>query len=89
MNSSIKARWTQPGARRKKTGYLVRHAQLYFMILPALTYILLFHYGPMYGVTIAFKSYSVRKGILGSPWIGFDNFTRLFSSYWFPIILKR
>ena len=89
MNSSIKARWTQPGARRKKTGYLVRHAQLYFMILPALTYILLFHYGPMYGVTIAFKSYSVRKGILGSPWIGFDNFTRLFSSYWFPIILKN
>ena len=53
MNSSIKARWTQPGARRKKTGYLVRHAQLYFMILPALTYILLFHYGPMYGVTNA------------------------------------
>lgn len=31
----------------------------------------------------------MRKGITGSPWIGFENFTRLFSSYWFPIIIKN
>lgn len=31
----------------------------------------------------------MRKGIMGSPWIGFANFQRLFSSYWFPIILKN
>lgn len=36
-----------------------------------------------------FKNYSMRKGIMGSPWIGFANFQRLFSSYWFPIILKN
>lgn len=43
----------------------------------------------MYGILIAFKDFSVRKGILGSPWVGFANFERLFRSYWFPIILKN
>lgn len=59
------------------------------MIVPALAYLLIFQYGPMYGVTIAFKSFSARKGILGSPWVGFEHFERLFHSYWFPIILKN
>ena len=31
----------------------------------------------------------MRVGIMGSEWIGLDNFKRLFSSYWFPIILKN
>ncbi len=63
--------------------------QLYLMILPAIIWLLIFCYKPMYGVVIAFKNYSFRTGILKSPWIGFANFERLFSSYWFPIILKN
>ncbi len=68
---------------------IVRHWQLLLMTLPALLYLILFQYKPMYGIIIAFKDYSFKKGILGSPWCGFDNFTQLFSSYWFPIILKN
>ncbi len=67
----------------------LRHWQLYVMTLPAVVYIFLFAYKPMYGVIIAFKDYSLRKGILGSEWVGFDNFERFFNSYWFPIILKN
>lgn len=89
MVSTANTRNPQSGLRRKRPCCLIRHWQLYVMIVPALVYILLFHYGPMYGITIAFKDFSVRKGILGSPWIGFENFERLFSSYWFPIILKN
>jgi putative aldouronate transport system permease protein len=63
--------------------------QLYLMMLPAVLYLLLFVYKPMYGVIIAFKDYKLSLGIWGSEWIGFDNFTRLFRSYWFPIILKN
>ncbi|MDD6884681.1 MAG: ABC transporter permease subunit [Eubacteriales bacterium] len=63
--------------------------QLYLMILPALTYLIIFAYKPMYGVLIAFKQYYMKKGVWGSPWVGFDNFERLFNSYWFPIILKN
>ena len=68
---------------------LIRDWRLYVLILPAVIYVALFCYKPMYGILIAFKKYSVRKGILGSPWVGFDNFKRVFSSYWFPHILKN
>jgi putative aldouronate transport system permease protein len=63
--------------------------QLYILLLPALIFMVLFAYKPMYGVFIAFQRYSLRGGIWGSKWIGFENFIRLFNSYWFPIILKN
>lgn len=59
------------------------------MLVPAVIYTVAFCYKPMYGILIAFKKYSIRKGIMGSAWVGFDNFERLFSSYWFPITLKN
>ncbi len=63
--------------------------ELYIMLLPALVYIIIFAYKPMYGVIIAFKDFNMRAGILGSPWCGFENFVRLFKSSWFPIILRN
>ena len=63
--------------------------QLYLMIFPPLLYIILFAYKPMYGIVLAFKDFSMRAGIWGSKWGGLDNFKRLFSSYWFPVILKN
>lgn len=80
------------GKRKGKAGALRRIGrcwQLYVLMLPALVYIVLFAYKPMYGILIAFKDFSMKKGILASPWVGFKNFERLFSSYWFPIILKN
>lgn len=59
------------------------------MIFPALAYIILFHYKPMYGILIAFQDYSLKKGVSGSTWVDLDNFRRVFNSYWFPIILKN
>lgn len=63
--------------------------RLYVLMLPAIIYTVLFQYKPMYGILIAFKDYSLRKGIWDSDWVGFVHFERLFSSYWFPIILKN
>lgn len=74
---------------RAKKKSIWKSWRLYLMCLPAVIYFLIFAYKPMYGIIIAFKDYSMRQGILGSPWIGFENFERLFSSYWFPIILKN
>lgn len=81
----------QSDIQRKNKLYkqLLEHWQLYVMVLPALIYLIIFAYKPMYGVIIAFKDYSMRKGILGSDWVGLANFTRLFNSYWFPIMLKN
>ena len=68
---------------------LVKSWQLYVLVLPAVIYIALFAYKPMYGILIAFKNFSIRKGVWGSAWVGFDNFKRLFNSYWFPVIMKN
>ena len=66
--------------RRRKSQL---HWQLLLMVLPALIYLLIFHYKPMYGVVIAFKNYKNSLGILGSPWAEplFKNFQRFFNSY--------
>lgn len=47
---------------------VVQNWQLYILVLPALIYMAIFLYWPMYGVIIAFKDFSPSKGILGSPW---------------------
>lgn len=65
------------------------HWQLYLLALPAVIYILVFCYKPMYGVIIAFKDFTFRGGIMGSPWVGLKHFNRLISSYWFPIIVRN
>ena len=63
--------------------------QLYVLLLLPLIYILVFAYIPMGGLVIAFKDYNVRDGILGSAWVGFDNFIKFFTSYKFPIVIKN
>ena len=50
--------------------------QWYLLLLPALIYIIIFSYVPMYGLQIAFKDYRASKGILGSPYIGLSHFIR-------------
>ena len=76
---------------RTRTGGLIKRArkcwQLYLIFLVPLIYILVFKYGPMYGVQIAFKNYTAVKGIWGSPWVGFKYFRRFFESYEFSRVL--
>lgn len=54
--------------------------QLYVLLLPSLVWLIVFAYMPMYGLQIAFKEFSAAKGITGSPWVGFAQFTRFFAS---------
>ncbi|HJA94094.1 MAG TPA: ABC transporter permease subunit [Candidatus Eisenbergiella merdipullorum] len=53
---------------------------LYAFLIPALSYIILFCYAPMYGIQIAFKDFKISSGIAGSEWVGFKWFERFFSS---------
>lgn len=62
---------------------------LYLMILPVLLYFIIFHYWPMYGIQLAFKDYSIKKGIIGSDWVGMEHFTRFFSSYNFKNLIMN
>ena len=60
-----------------------KYWQLYVFLLLPVVYIIVFKYIPMGGTVIAFKDYSVRKGIFGSDWVGLDNFKRFLQSYKF------
>ena len=58
-----------------------RDRRLYMFLLLPLLNLIIFDYIPMGGLIIAFKDYSARKGIWGSPWVGLDNFIKFFNSY--------
>lgn len=56
-----------------------KHLALTIMFLPVIVYFIIFRYIPMYGITLAFKDYRFNLGILGSPWVGLENFQDLFA----------
>lgn len=66
-----------------------KYRQLYLLVLPALIYVLIFSYGPMYGIQIAFKNFRGSLGITASPWVGFKHFIDFFNSYNFWNLLKN
>ena len=59
------------------------------MTLPAVIYIIMFSYIPMFGIIIAFKDYNYRSGIFGSKWVGLKNFEFLFKSGDLYVILRN
>ena len=59
---------------------MARCWQLYLLLIPAVIYIFVFNYMPLYGIQIAFKKYSPRKGYAGSAWVGMKYFIRFFNS---------
>ncbi len=72
---------------KKKSTILIKsvrkHWQLYLLLLFPLVWLAVFKYAPMYGAQIAFRNFSVKKGIWGSPWVGFTHFQRFFTSHQF------
>lgn len=67
----------------------IRDKYLYVLLIPFIIWFLLFAYKPMWGLQIAFKDYSLFKGIAESPWVGFENFQRFFESEYFFRTLKN
>lgn len=76
--------------RRKRLWNDIRQAKTYYlMMLPALIYVLIFCYQPMYGLQIAFKDYKGVYGIVGSPWVGLTHFISFFKGYYFWRLMKN
>lgn len=80
-------------AREKKWRSLRRRLklnwELYVIIALPVIWLLVFSYYPMYGVQIAFRRFSVLKGITGSPWVGLDYFVKFFNSYNFIRVIRN
>lgn len=66
-----------------------RHREYYLFLLPAVVYVAVFCYAPMYGLQIAFKDYKVSLGVSGSPWVGLRNFTDFFQGYYFWNLIRN
>ncbi len=75
--------------RRKTLAYLRKDGVLYLMLLLPVCYYILFHYVPIYGITIAFKDYNPFMGISKSPWVGLEVFQEIFRMKEFPRAVRN
>lgn len=64
---------------KKKDIKIKKYWPLFTLLLPALIYTIIFCYGPMYGIIIAFKDFKPKLGYWGSAWVGLDHFKRFLS----------
>ncbi len=62
---------------------LRKHWSIYAMVLPALLLVLIFSYGPLFGLSIAFLDYSPARGLWGSRFVGFKHFEAAFTNPFF------
>ncbi|WP_144932953.1 sugar ABC transporter permease [Paenibacillus sp. 32O-W] len=81
--ASRRGYWGQLGADIRKDW------DLYVALIPGILFLLLFKYTPMYGIIIAFKDFNIFTGFAESPWVGMDNFKRLFTSPDFVNVFKN
>lgn len=76
--------------RRARIVSRLKHDRLlYLLLVPVLAWYLIFCYAPMGGLVLAFKNYSFKLGIWDSPWVGMDNFVKMFSDRYFLRGLKN
>lgn len=83
----------KPAARQSFWRILIRDLKrnryIYLMLVPVVAYYLVFHYGPMYGVQIAFRDFNPATGIWGSPWVGLKHFRSFFSGVFIGRLLRN
>jgi len=66
-----------------------RDKVLYVLLIPFLLWYVIFIFKPMYGLQIAFKDFSVFRGIEASRWVGLEHFRVFFESPYFARVLKN
>ena len=69
--------------RRQTIARAIRMRPIYLLLLLSMSLLVVFKYGPIYGLIIAFKDYNFYDGALGSPWNDFAHFRRLFKDPFF------
>ena len=69
-----------PAHRKPLKLRLKENWQLYLLLLIPVVITIVYKYGPMYGIQIAFRDFKASRGIWGSEWVGFEWFERFFSS---------
>lgn len=78
-----------PQHKRSFWGNLCYYKEYYLMLIPGIFFFLVFCYGPMYGLVIAFQDYYPLKGVTGSKMVGLKHFRALFTDPFFLSVLKN
>ena len=73
--------------KRSSFHEVMKHRQLYSLMLPGLALLIVFMYIPMVGIVIAFKDYTFVGGIFGSEWVGLKHFQKTFTDPYFYQVL--
>ncbi len=68
---------------------IIRHRAVYAILAIPLIYYIIFKYVPIWNGQIAFRDYMALDGVLGSKWIGLDNFKAFFHSFYFWELLRN
>ncbi|GIN72330.1 protein lplB [Bacillus sp. J14TS2] len=68
---------------------LMNQWELQLMVIPAIIFIFIFSYIPMYGIVMAFKDYNIFKGIADSPWVGWKHFNMFFTAPEFSQVMRN
>lgn len=80
MAVSLRPQQQHPKGLARLFREIRKHWMLFLMLLPTLVYFIVFCYLPLPGVYIAFVDYNAGKGILGSTFVGLNNFRYLIQS---------
>ncbi len=75
--------------KRKSINAILRDKVLLFMLIPYILFYVVYHYAPYYGIQIAFKDYSIRKGIWASEWVGFKHFKNYIGGPYFWRLVRN
>ncbi|SFL73717.1 putative aldouronate transport system permease protein [Paenibacillus sp. 1_12] len=89
MQTGVIQKQTKQRSRRSLWSTMVQQKWMYVLAAPGILYFILFKFAPLWGLLIAFKEYNPYKGLWGSSWIGLTNFTEMFASQTFYIMLRN
>jgi len=69
--------------------HIKKDRQFLILLIPCIVFYIIFRYGPIYGVIIAFKDFNVYDGFFGSDWVGLKHFETFFSSPDFWLLFRN
>ena len=75
--------------KSKLSREIARHRSVYLLALIPMIYYIIFKYVPIWNAQIAFKDFKAVQGVVGSAWIGFDNFNDFFKLFYFWSLLRN
>ena len=87
--SSASAALPQKPSKSKLRREIARHRAVYMLALIPLVYYIIFKYVPIWNAQIAFKDFMAVRGVVGSEWIGLENFRTFVNSFYFWSLIRN